>query len=199
MKLKNLLLQIHLYVGLFCTPYLIIFGVSSLSFNHANMKEAFTPIDSTLLNYQFDKVNFSSPKKLDSALTDSLKLMGWFIPWESHVDSVGFHVNHRHLGRDYRFSGEWGKQPIKMVTNSTRKISMIKGLHGLGEKIPGAPWWINAWQYYQDLTVYALLFWVCSGLIMWWQSKTRNMTSTIFLFGSVGLSIGLMIYLWLVG
>jgi hypothetical protein len=103
------------------------------------------------------------------------------------------------MGRDYRISGEWEKTPVKFVTNSTRTISMIKGMHGLGNNIPGAPWWINLWQYYQDLTVYALLFWALSGLIMWWLSKGRSITSLIVLMSGVVFSIGLMIYLWLAG
>lgn len=32
--MRNLILQIHLYGGLICASYLILFGVSSLNYNH---------------------------------------------------------------------------------------------------------------------------------------------------------------------
>ena len=32
--MRTLLLQIHLYAGLLCSSYLVIFGISSLNYNH---------------------------------------------------------------------------------------------------------------------------------------------------------------------
>ncbi len=199
MSIKKGLLQFHVYLGLFCTPYLLIFALSSLSFNHVSFREEFTPIKNDTFQLHLNKASFENTQALGEAIADSLDLMGWFIPWESHIDSLGFLVNHRHLGRDYRLEGSWSAPEIIMTTNSTRFISRVKGLHGLHESISRAPWWINAWGYYQDLTVYSMLFWVLSGIWLWWISKTRSGQSTAWLLGGAGFSIILMIYLWLVG
>jgi hypothetical protein len=199
MKVKNYLLQFHIYLGLFCTPYLLIFALSSLSFNHVSSKEEFTPVKSERIAITLNEDSFDSPRALGEALRDSLHLMGWFIPWESHIDSAGFLVNVRNLGRDFRMTGTWGIPEIELTANSTRFISMLKGLHGLHEEIPGAPWWINGWWLYQDLTVYSLLFWAMSGIYLWWVSKPRSKSSAFWLIGSFIVSIILMIYLWLAG
>ena len=199
MKVKNYLLQFHIYLGLFCTPYLLIFALSSLSFNHVSLKEEFTPVKSEKLAITLNKGSFDTPRELGEALRDSLQLMGWFIPWESRIDSSGFLVNVRNLGRDFRMTGTWGIPEIEFTANSTRFISLLKGLHGLHEEIPGAPWWINGWWLYQDLTVYSLLFWALRGIYLWWVSKTRLKSSAFWLIGSLSMSLILMIYLWLAG
>ncbi|MEQ8809572.1 MAG: hypothetical protein RIE59_10935 [Imperialibacter sp.] len=199
MKVKNYLLQFHIYLGLFCTPYLLVFAISSLSFNHVSLREAFTPIKSEKVSVAMRQDSFKDPRALGEALRDSLHLMGWFIPWESHIDSAGFLVNVRNLGRDFRMTGTWGIPEIELTTNSTRFISKLKGLHGLHEEIPGAPWWINGWWLYQDLTVYSLLFWALSGIYLWWISKSRSKYSAFWLLGSFAVSTLLMIYLWLAG
>jgi hypothetical protein len=198
-RLKNYLLQFHIYLGLFCTPYLLIFAISSLSFNHVSLQEGFTPVASEKVTLDVSPGDFENPRAMGEALRDSLHLMGWFIPWESSVDSSGFLVNIRNLGRDFRISGSWSSSEAEMTTNSTRTISRLKGLHGLHETIPGAPWWINAWGFYQDITVYSLLFWAASGIYLWWISKSRSSTSAIWLAGSVVVSVILMLYLWLAG
>lgn len=197
MNLKSFVLQTHIYLGLFCVPYLLIFSVSSLSFNHVSLEEEFVPLKTETVSIAIDSSDFHNTRQLGEALADSLGLMGWFIPWESRTDTSGFLVNHRHLGRDYRLSGSWGSPVIEMTTNSTRVISRLKGLHGLHEEIPGAPWWINWWGYYQDLTVYSLLFWSLSGVYLWWAGKNRS--AGIWLIAGALFSLVLMAYLWLAG
>ncbi len=41
--MRSILLKIHLYAGLLCSSYPIIFGVSSLHFNHHFVEPGHTP------------------------------------------------------------------------------------------------------------------------------------------------------------
>ena len=102
--MRPILLKIHLYAGLLCSSYLIIFGISSLNFNHhfgrpGKIKgERQTSLPA--LPAQEDD------QRLADALRDTLGLVGWSLPWETHrsetPDSLYFHLAVSRPGKEYR-------------------------------------------------------------------------------------------------
>src|SRR4030095_91657 len=91
---RKVLLKLHLYGGLLCFWYLLIFAISALNFQHhfSFMKNRNSPaLVSTRTHLRID------PGGTDSAVAtriqNSLDLAGWYLPWETYRDSAGsFHT-----------------------------------------------------------------------------------------------------------
>jgi len=189
------LLHIHIYLGLFCLPYLIIFSLSSLDFNHKflpekPLKASHTWKTQTHIHPQEDLEAYSGQ------LLDSLGLFGWFSPWDSYQDSTQIYVAVSQPGKKYHITVF--PDGATMVEEHTETLSHVfRMMHFLGEDIPHAPWWVNSWQYYQDLTVYAMLFWVSTGIILWMRKKKRPVIEDRLLWTAGIVSILFILFIWL--
>lgn len=197
--MRNFLIKIHAYLGLFCVPYLLVFGISSLNFNHTIPGMGDDP--GSVISWE---KSASFPDSLDNetlagVINDSLGIMGWYIPWDALRDSTSFNYQTVHFGKHYDINLDVPEQNIRVTARAESIGNVIKGLHFLGESVPRAPWWVNIWQFYQDLTVYGLLFWIISGLYFWAGKSSDRRWGVPVLFGSMILSVLFMLYLWLVG
>jgi len=196
--MRQLVLTIHAYLGLLCLPYLLIFGISSLDFNHHFMeKEKRTFINSRTIEFQTPPI--LEGEELGSVLSDSLHIFGWFVPWASWSDNEKHHIRIAHFGKEYEIEKFRNSNAITMKEYALPPGKILFGLHALGEKIPNAPVWINVWKYYQDLTVYASLFWAIAGIYLWATRRKRSSIPFWVLISISLLSLTLMMYLWLVG
>lgn len=101
--MRTVLLKIHLYAGLLCSSYLILFGISSLNFNHHFGKPT------TLKNERQRSLGtlpaITDDQRLAEALRDTLGLVGWTLPWETRrsetADSLYFHFAVARPGKEY--------------------------------------------------------------------------------------------------
>lgn len=102
--MRTILLKIHLYTGLLCSSYLILFGISSLNFNHHFGKPA------ALKNERQRSLNalpaLTDDQRLAEALRDTLGLVGWTLTWETRrsetADSRYFRFAVARPGKEYR-------------------------------------------------------------------------------------------------
>ena len=191
------LLTIHVYAGLLCVPYLIIFSLSSLNFNHHFLSEA--PLrEEQQGSKQLDLSPQEDLEAFSEVILDSLGLFGWFLPWDSYQDSSLTHIEISHPGKRYEIEvNPKGKTQVSVKTESSAHLFKI--LHFLGEDIPHAPWWVNSWKYYQRLTVYAMLFWVVSGVYLWSRKKNRPKAESYSMWAVAILSLIFIALLWLNG
>ena len=194
----RVLLQIHVYLGLFCLPYLLIFALSSLNFTHHFFNESKQPeveIQELLLQMPAIEDN----REMANALIDSLNLFGWYHPWGTRRDSLQFVTSVGQPGRELSIFYSWESGETTLRTRRKRVGGLLRSMHFLGESIPHAPWWVNLWQYYQAFTAYAMLFWTASGIYLWARKSKRPREETLTLFGFALVSVSLVLYLWLVG
>lgn len=198
MNLRTWLLQIHLYLGLFTAPYLLILGVSSLNFNHHLWAKSGDRSLESRETVSLQLPELEDPNEMTLAMQDSLDLMGWFIPWESRLDSAWLKLIVSQFGKRYTLEGP-RDGPYTFTTESQGFGHLIFGMHGMRGNVPFAPAWVKAWKYYQDLTVYTLLFWVVSGLILWFQRKSNKRLEGYLLLFFALFSLILMLYQWLIG
>src|SRR4051812_23880286 len=101
--MRKWMLNLHLYGGLLCAPYLIIFGFSSLHFNH---HFGFVAPDSKTVPRVWEapvNVEFStSNDQLAESIRNSLGLMGWTLPWTMQRDGEGdLHFDVERPGKSY--------------------------------------------------------------------------------------------------
>ena len=196
--MRKLLLSIHIYCGLLCAPYLLIFGISSLLFNHpvsAWEKGGRGRWEETAFDFQI----LEDDAAMAAAIRDSLGLMGWYLPWDTRRDSLEMQFKLSHFGKDYLVKAGLASGHIAVWKAPKGISNILIGLHFLGESIPSAPWWINTWQYYQDLSVYCLLFWVITGLYLWLRGRRgRTIAAVLFCTFTIA-STALILYVWLDG
>lgn len=197
--MKNILLQLHLYAGLAIAGYLVVFGVSSLNFNHH-----FGWMEPVNSETQWEKTiqipSIEDPRAQTEAIRDSLKLFGWPPIWRFHRagDTINFQIVR--MGKEYNLTAfqPSGRVEVQEITRGFWPT--FNSLHFLGGNIPGnTPWLIQSWRHYQNLSVFVILFSIVTGIYLW-SFKRAERRIGWWLIGSVsGFSLLLMFYLWLVG
>lgn len=196
--MRKVLLQLHMYLGLGCAFYLVIFGVSSINMNHHFewMDETNTKTTwSTTIKYPELKEN----QAISEAIRDSLGLMGWTPYWDHEMKEDYFKFSILHYGKEYYVTATKATGKIEVEEVSKGFWWTFNSLHFLGETIPKAHWLINGWQYYQFVTVLVVLFSIISGMYFWFSKKRERKIGMLVLGGGSLFSIGLMLYIWLVG
>lgn len=111
--MRAILLKIHLYAGLLCSSYLILFGVSSLNFNHRFGRPAALKVERQRGLNALPAI--SDNQRLAEALRDTLGLVGWTLTWETRrsetEDSLYFHFAVSRPGKEYRVAVQSPKDP----------------------------------------------------------------------------------------
>jgi hypothetical protein len=83
--MRTILLKLHIYAGLLCSSYLVIFAISSLNYNHnfgRPKHEKVTWERSLKLG------DIENDMALSEAVRDALGLIGWPLPWETRLVST---------------------------------------------------------------------------------------------------------------
>ena len=191
MKFSKLIRRTHMYLALFLTPWLIIYALSGLVLNHAKL---FLRPDGQLA-LPFEKVEECEYKAVFSADADArmigaqvledLGLSGTFNTQGSPqqpkliINRNGAFAIHRitYFREQGRLLVE--KQPLRTPTFLNRTHFR----HGYEQPFVAA----KVWAVIVDLVVVALLFWVLSGVWMWWEIKPARLWGGVF--GLIGLGV----------
>lgn len=183
---RRWLLNIHLYGGLICSGYLLVYGVSSLLFNHrtdrlvgvASTREWTRPIAMPPGQAQ--------PLEAARHVADGLGLDGR-IPtgaarWET-ADRLRFEL--LRPGRSYDVRVERAGRAT-VVEQRRRPAAILLGLHD-ARAVPTSAL-LTSWWYYTHLTVGFLLFMAISGVVLWVSTRrARGLGWPMLLGGTVGL------------
>jgi hypothetical protein len=192
--MRHWVLRIHLYLGLLCSSYLILFGVSSLNFNHPF---AFT-------NPGTGTVSWERSIELPPAAGDTseeaksvqaaLGLSGWTLPWETRREANG----------DLRFGlSRPGKHYTIRVLRQARSVqveeqrkgywTVVRELHGLMQ-VPGSRL-AAAWGWYTDLCTWVVVFAAVSGVYLFTARRRERRVGWAVLGLATGCSALFMLYL----
>jgi hypothetical protein len=191
-RLRSLILNIHIYAGLLCAPYLIIFGISSLNFNHHFVE----PGDAS--------TTWSVPLRLDPsiekrevglAVRDSLDLMGWGPWWEVERDSLRTYAEVVRPGKRYNVTISDGVATIEEIRHGPLQVMM--SLHAL-TNLPRSPF-VSTWEIFTEICTWVVLFSAGSGVYLMAIKKQERRVGWIILATSGLLSITLFVYVIAVG
>ncbi|MEX2230833.1 MAG: hypothetical protein WD824_01635 [Cyclobacteriaceae bacterium] len=198
MRIRNLLLKIHLYSGLICFWYLIILGTSSLDFNHhfSFMRNDEGP--QTWSKPVRLTNNFQDDLLLSETIRDSLFLIGWPLPWETWHDSTGvFHFALEHPGKryvvDYTFTDNIAR--VQEIPKGFWRV--FNAMHGSGA-VPNSIF-MHAWKWYSRITVVLVVFSVFLGIYIWYNGRRDKKTGWYTLLISLILSLAWMLQLYYSG
>ena len=190
--MRGLILKIHMYGGLFCASYLLIFGLSSLNYNHRFGQPSDEKItwERALPVRDMDDLH-----KLSEQVRDDLGLVGWTLPWETRRDKGGnLHFGLARPGKHYTIHVFFKEGKIEVEESRKGFWQVINRLHAL-MRLPSSVF-VSSWGIYTEICVWMVLFSAASGVYLWATLKRERLTGLALLGGSALLSLLFMFYVW---
>lgn len=189
--------QLHLYLGVFICPFLLIFAISTILLNHrirfAPAEEVTTvpvSIPQGLVLQVHDPEGWAAMNKAEKAaarraLADHL--LGQF-DLGGEVAARGFVRNGKtwlrsaRPGRVTQISVDIAKQQAEIRVKTHNLFETMRYLH-LNPGPHRHPVWIGTklWGWIADTTVYLTLFLTLSGIYLWYAIKAERKSGLIFM------------------
>jgi hypothetical protein len=212
--MHKLILNLHIYGGLLCFSYLILFGVSSLNFNHPY---EFTRARSEPRTWE-QQVNLPDLPRLtadmkgeqrvaakaqaNNAVRRALGLFGHQRPWQQSwwdaKDPNHYHASLVRPGVEYEVDVHLDRNLAKVSETRTTPWAVMIGLHGFHGNMPGSRF-VSAWAWYTEICTFVVLFAGGSGVYLWTRRRNERRIGYALLGAAGALSLALMLYLALHG
>lgn len=184
--------DIHLYLGLFSSPFIVVFALSAIFIAHAWLPKASPDTSATrVVSSLVLSSNLSS--LTGRPLTDALKPVLESIHVPGEIGFVQRMVAQEQLiipvtipGRETTVTLDLAKREARVVTREVGFASALVTLH----KSPGQHgptlrmnWvFMKLWRWMADATVYLILFVSLSGVYLWYVLRAERTVGFILLF-----------------
>jgi hypothetical protein len=190
--------DLHLYLGLFISPFVLLFAASVFFLNHAKVAVDVTTSEETVQGIQLPDVS-DGPQNMERVaaakkILDQLRVTG----------EIGFVQYQRKERRLVIPVSKPGLETKITVDLDTRSASTSRRTTGFWEalaylhKMPGPHNaairgnWIGtrAWQWFADGTIYSILFITASGLYLWFSLRAERRIGVMLLAAGAVSFIG---------
>jgi hypothetical protein len=190
--------DLHLYLGLFISPFVLLFAASVFFLNHAKVAVDVTTSEETVQGIQLPDVS-DGPQNMERVagakkILDQLRVTG----------EIGFVQYQRKERRLVIPVSKPGLETKITVDLDTRSASISRRTTGFWEalaylhKMPGPHNaairgnWIGtrAWQWFADGTIYSILFITASGLYLWFSLRAERRIGVMLLAAGAVSFIG---------
>lgn len=192
--------DLHLYLGLFVSPFVVVFAVSVLFLNHAKVNtgavDSVRTFDGILIPAALERAQGREAVDLARQILDQVGVTG----------EIGF-VRYRRAEQRLMIPvSKPGLETILDVDISKRTAVVSQRRTGIMEsmaylhKSPGphnanlrGNWfWTRAWQWMADGTIYLVLFISATGLYLWFTIKAERRIGLVLLGGGAASFFGLL-------
>lgn len=190
-----LLRSLHLYFGLFISPFVLIFSISVFVFNHPQVIRSpgsVKPMDE--VNRKLDKIPYDTTDLLTArAIIQKLGIKGEVDFINQNNDRISFPV--KIPGRVAHISVNKHNDSVFIRQQEEGTYSAMAFLHSMpgqhNQKIRGNSGFIKVWRVLADVVVYLLLFLTISGVLLWYFLKVeRNL-------GYFSITLGVILFTFL--
>ena len=190
--MKKRLIDLHLYMSLLCAPYMVVYGISTLSYNHT--WGWIMPGEQTYAWQQRSRLpEGESDLAIATEIRDSLGLIGYVVPWELQSSSEELTFVVWRPGKSYRIAQPRQAETVSVTETRRGFFDVMRALHGLAD-LPGSSLgWM--WRAYTLISIAALLFAVCSGVYLWWARLPSRRLGLQLLFWGSGSALLFMFYI----
>jgi len=190
--MRTLLLKIHIYAGLLCSSYLLVFAISSLNYNHNFGKSR---NEKVAWERSLKLVDMADEMALSESVRDALGLIGWPSSWETRRDERGnFHFGMSRPGKHYAIQVLFAENRVKVEETRRGFWPVIDLLHpAMG--VPGSRF-MSLWGAYKELCTWVVLFSAASGVYLWTRRQKERYIGWILLGCASGSSLLFMVYVW---
>lgn len=188
--MRRRLLDIHLYLSLFCAGYFIIYGISSLGYNR-RMNPAYEA------DPQWERVvrvpDGLTPAEAARSVAGSLGLFGKVVEWTVKEADGTLSFRFSRPGRSYEIDVDRDTGRTVVHPHSAGLYSIILTLH-YTRFVPGSLWG-TTWGIYAWTSMLAMLFAVLAGMVLWWTRVPERRTGLTLLGIGSGGSLLLILYM----
>lgn len=192
MTFPHLNRRTHLYLGLFLTPWVLMYAISSIPFSH---NAYFEERDQKLGLPLWTKI-FDGPYELGPIPEmGPLKPLGAKVVKEFHMEDASYGVYRQGPNQvNIYVHTFWKSTQFKYFIQEKRLVGenrrfriehFLTGMHARGGFEDGRFFPI-AWAVLIDLVCLAFLLWVGSGLYMWWSLPGLRKWGWVALIGGLG-------------
>jgi hypothetical protein len=189
-KIYSLIRGLHLYFGLFISPFILVFSISVLVFNNGGFLNKFLPVEKLsevrtgLDNIPYDTTDLGTAK----AIIGKLGIEGEIDFIAKNSGTISFPVNKPGLKTRVELDTN-----TKIVTITRQKEGLLRGLSYLhimpgqhNAKIRGNSVFIKIWRKMADAVVYLLIFLTTSGIFLWYFTGSERESGVFALiFGGI--------------
>jgi hypothetical protein len=183
---------LHLYFGLFLSPFILIYGISAITFNHPDWINRISPVKQLpQIKTRLDKIPFQTTDlETALALNQLLDIKGEIDYVNKGENYFSYPVNKPGITTRVKINllndSVWIDREKQGFLRSLSYLHKMPGPHN--EKIRGNSIFIKIWKALSNSIVYMLLFLSISGVYLWYFLKVeRNM-------GLFSLALGLLCF-----
>jgi len=192
--------NLHLYLGLFISPFVLLFAVSVFYLNHGKLRQDTLPPGETFQDLRlpdgFDRVKGREAVERARAILPQVGVSG-------EIGFLRYVASDRHLIFPVSKAGLETTVDVDLDARSAtvmrRQMSLWESLAYL-HKMPGPHLvairgnWIGTrvWRGFADATIYLILFISFSGIYLWWALKAERRIGLVLVTAGVATFSGLV-------
>jgi hypothetical protein len=177
-KYYPLIRKLHLYFGLFISPFALIFSFSLLAINHEGLLNRFTPLTQLpVIKVKLDRVPYdTSDLATAKAICKKLGIDGEVDFISKGEGYISFPVSKPGLKTTIKVNTLTDSILItREQQGSMRAMSYLHKMPGPhNEKMRGNAMFLKIWRVLADVVVYVLLFLTVSGIFLWYFLKIER-------------------------
>lgn len=188
---SKLIRRTHMYLALFLTPWMLIYALSGLVLNHNQTLRAW--YGGSL--GQLEKVEerpytaaFSAdadPRMIGAQILEHLGLSGSFNV-QGRAGQPKLVINRNGALAQHRITYFRPENRLLIEKQSFTAPVFVNRAHfraGYEQPFLAA----RTWGFIVDLAIVGMVFWVVSGILMWWEIKPARLAGAVFAITGVGL------------
>jgi hypothetical protein len=192
--------NLHLYVGLFVSPFVLLFAGSVFYLNHGKLELSSPPAATVVPNLSLAE---DLERLQGRALVDPARQILAELGIEGEITTLRTVNRNRHFvfsvarpGLDATVDVDVANRTATVQQRPTGLFESISYLHKMpgphNADIRGNWWWTVAWSGFADATVYLILFLSVSGAYLWWVLKAERRTGLALLATGAATFFGLL-------
>lgn len=184
-KYYPLVRSLHLYIGLFISPFVLIFCISVLVFNHASLFSRLAPVQSLpATRSKLDGIPRDTTDLLTAkAIIAKLGISGEIDFISTTQDRIAFPVIKP--GLRTKIEVDTRTDSVTITPQQEGSLGAMTYLHAMpgphNAKLRGNSLFLIIWKLLADGVVYLLLFLTATGIFLWWCLKRERQWGLIAL------------------
>lgn len=175
--------RVHMYMGLFLIPWMLMYAVSTMVMNHREFVQSFystkapAMVTERELEYSHSFPSDATPQQIGQQILRDIGLEG------THRVSGGKNgkpvvIDRQHAWAPRRITWDPGTQKLLIQKEEFRSATFLERMHRRrGFQQPHLL--EDTWASSVDIAVVAMVFWSLSGVWLWWELRPTRLWGTL--------------------
>ena len=180
-----------MYLALFLTPWILMYAISSLVFNHFGTIRQW--YGGNLNQFEkIDEIEYRDAFRTETTAAEAAKQILLDLNMDGpHFVRGNLNEDHIEINRPSTYAAtrvHYYPKPGRVVVekqgaNMPSRLTRMPIRHGFVQEYTSA----KLWGLGVEITVLAMLFWIASGVWLWWTIKPARLWGAVCTLGGLGL------------